>query len=132
MNKSVQYWIPRGLPEHLQVALSIPGEPPKTVREHRNRFEGLLIRLGEETDEQLWKGAAAQEAYDVIPDQALYLEGENASPNTVVQILMQSDFFTNSYLPANCLGPGVADEDLQERCEDSMFIDRLVCLTQFD
>ena len=51
MNTSQKYWIPKGLPEELQVALSIPGKPPKTRAEHRNRLWALLETLAEELDE---------------------------------------------------------------------------------
>ncbi len=56
MNESVQYWIPRGLPDYLQVALSIPGKPPKTLEQHRNRLEALLMTLAEEAEENLGAG----------------------------------------------------------------------------
>ena len=49
---------------------------------------------------------------------------------TVVDILMESDFLTSVYLPAENLGPGVEDEELQERCQEAGFEDRLTNLTQ--
>jgi hypothetical protein len=97
MNPSQKYWIPKGLPEHLQAGLSIPGEAPKTTGEHRNRLWALMETLAENLDEETGQGAAARAAYEFVPDQALYLVGENAPAETVVQILMQSDFLTSVY-----------------------------------
>jgi len=131
MNESVQYWIPRGLPDYLQVALSIPGKPPKTLTEHRNRLEALFMTLAEEAEENLGAGELAGQVYGIVPDQTLYLENPS-DPQDIVLILMESDHLTGTYLPEENLGPGVDDEDLQERCQESMFVDRLVCLTQFD
>ena len=129
MNESIRYWIPRGLPEYLQVALSIPGEPPKTVGEHRNRLEALFMTLAEEAEDGVGPGELAEEVYQFVPDQALYLE-TNAPPETVVQILMESDFLTRTYLPASSLGPGIKSPALQDRCEEANFYDRLTNLTQ--
>lgn len=130
MNSPQQYWIPKGLPERLQVALSIPDDAPKTTSEHRIRLWLLIETLAEEVDENSGQGAAARAAYEIVPDQALYLEGENVPPHTVVHILMQSDSLTNVYMPDECLGAGVEDEELQERCQEAMFEDRLTNLTQ--
>ncbi|MFC1688214.1 hypothetical protein ACFL07_00965 [Pseudomonadota bacterium] len=130
MNTSQKYWIPGELPEHLQVGLSIPGKAPKTTGEHRNRLWSLLEKLAEELDDNVGLGAAARAAYYHVPDGALFLEGDRAPPITVVHILMESDYFTTVYLPAECLGPGVEDEELQERCHEAMFEDRLTNLTQ--
>jgi hypothetical protein len=125
MSKSRQYWIPRGLPEELQVALSIPGPPPKTLGDHRNRLEALLETLAEELEEQVGAGAAARDAYAVIPDENLYLS-MSAPPYQVVAMLMESDLMANVYLPEKALGPGVRDPELQERCREAGFQDRLV------
>jgi hypothetical protein len=126
MNTSQGYWIPGGLPEGKQVALSIPGAPPKTRREHRNRLEGLLVKLAEEVDEDVGPGAAAEEAYSVIPEQLLYLDRPSA--HETVTILLQSDLMPSLFLPEGSLGPGVEDPELQERCQESGFQDRLVGL----
>lgn len=130
MAASQKYWIPSGIPRHLQVALSIPGSAPKTLSEHRNRLWTLLENLAEEVDENNGRGASARAAYEFVPDQALYLEGENATPETVVQILMQSDFLTSVFLPEECLGQGFDDEEIQESCQEAMFEDRLTNLTR--
>ena len=131
MSESVQYWIPRGMPEHLQVGLSIPGRPPKTLTEHRNRLEALFITLAHEAEENLGAGELAGQVYGIVPDQTLYLENPS-DPQEIVLILMESDHLARAYLPEENLGLGIDDEDLQERCQESMFVDRLVCLTQFD
>jgi len=73
-------------------------------------------------------GELAEQVYQFVPDQALYLE-TNAPPETVVQILMESDFLTKSFLPASSLGPGIKNPDLQDRCDESDFYDRLTNLT---
>jgi hypothetical protein len=128
MNTPQKYWIPRSLPEHLQVALFIPGKPPKTVAEHRNRLEALLMTLADQAEENIGPGELAEHAYQMVPDQALYLE-TNAPSETVVQILMESDFLTRTYLPASGLGPGIKSLGLQDRCEEANFYDRLTNLT---
>ena len=126
MQPAQQYWIPRGVPEARRVALSIPGPEPKTLREHRNRLEGLLVKLAEEVDEDVGPGAAAEEAYSVIPEQLLYLDRPSA--HETVTILLQSDLMPSLFLPEASLGPGVDDPELQERCQESGFQDRLVGL----
>ena len=128
MNESVQYWIPRGLPEHLQVALSIPGRPPKTLTEHRNRLEALFITLAEEAEEGVGAGELAGQVYGIVPDQTLYLENPS-DPQVIVQILMESDHLTRTYLPEENLGPGIKSPTLQDRCEEASLFDRLTNLT---
>jgi hypothetical protein len=128
MSESVQYWIPRGMPEHLQVGLSIPGRPPKTLTEHRNRLEALLITLAEEADENLGAGELAQWVYQIVPDQTLYLENPS-DPQEIVLILMESDHLTGTYLPEENLGRGIKSPDLQDRCEEASLLDRLTNLT---
>ncbi|MFC1797013.1 hypothetical protein ACFL1V_07960 [Pseudomonadota bacterium] len=130
MNESVQYWIPEGVPESLQVALSVPGNPPKTVGDHRARLEFHLQTLAKQEEEEQGKGWAFRQAYEVVKDQLLYLEGETASPELVVQILMDSDLMTNVYLPKESLGPGIKDSELQERCQESQFQDRVYAISQ--
>jgi hypothetical protein len=129
MNESVQYWIPRGLPEHLQVALSIPGKPPKTLAQHRNRLEALFMTLAEQAEENIGPGELAQQVYQFVPDQTLYLENPS-DPQEIVQILMESDHLTRTYLPESSLGQGIKSPTLQDRCEDANFYDRLTNLTQ--
>ena len=73
-------------------------------------------------------GELAEQVYQFVPDQALYLE-TNAPPETVVQILMESDFLTKTFLPESSLGPGIKNPDLQDRCDESDFYDRLTNLT---
>jgi hypothetical protein len=87
----------------------------------------LLETLAEEVEEQVGTGAAAREAYSVIPDQNLYLS-VNAPPDQVVMMLMESDLMTDVYLPEDALGPGVQDAELQEGCREAGFQDRLVNL----
>ena len=128
MNESVQYWIPRGLPEHLQVGLSIPGKPPKTLTEHRNRLEALLITLAQEAEENLGDGELAGQVYGIVPDQTLYLENPT-DPQEIVLILMESDHLTGTFLPESSLGPGIKNPDLLDRCEEANFYDRLTNLT---
>jgi len=60
---------------------------------------------------------------------ALYLEGENASPHDVVVIMMQPDGLPNTLLLESSLGEGTRDPDLQERCKETDFQDRLTNLT---
>jgi hypothetical protein len=129
MNESVQYWIPRGLPESLQVALSIPGKASKTVGDHRNRLEALLMTLAEEAEENLGAGELAQWVYQFVPDQTLYLENPT-DPQEIVQILMESDHLTRVFLPASSLGPGIKSSVLQVRCKEANLFDRLTNLTQ--
>jgi hypothetical protein len=129
MNESVQYWIPRGLPEHLQVALSIPGNPPKTVGDHRNRLEALYMTLAEQAEENIGPGELAQQVYGIVPDQTLYLENPT-DPQEIVQILMESDHLTRVFLPESSLGPGIQSPALQDRCEEANLFDRLTNLTQ--
>lgn len=128
MNTSQKYWIPRGLPEHLQVGLSIPGRPPKTLTEHRNRLEALLMTLAEEADENLGAGILAEWVYGIVPDQTLYLENPS-DPQEIVLILMESDHLARAYLPEENLGPGIKSPTLQDRCEEANFFDRLTNLT---
>ncbi len=128
MNESVQYWIPRGLPEHLQVALSLPGKPPKTLAQHRNRLEALLMTLAEEAEENLGAGELAQWVYQIVPDQTLYLENPS-DPQEIVQILMESDHLTRVFLPEESLGPGIKSPALQARCKEANLFDRLTNLT---
>ena len=129
MNTSQKYWIPRDLPEHLQVALSIPGKPPKTLTEHRNRLEALLMTLAEEAEENLGAGELAGQVYEIVPDQTLYLENPT-DPQEIVLILMESDHLTGSFLPESSLGPGIKNPDLLDRCEEASLLDRLTNLTQ--
>jgi hypothetical protein len=128
MNESVQYWIPRGLPDYLQVALSIPGKPPKTLTEHRNRLEALFMTLAEEAEENLGAGELAGQVYGIVPDQTLYLENPS-DPQEIVLILMESDHLTGTYLPEENLGPGIKSPALQDRCEEASLLDRLTNLT---
>ena len=129
MNESVQYWIPRGLPDYLQVALSIPGKPPKTLTEHRNRLEALFMTLAEEAEENLGAGELAGQVYEIVPDQTLYLENPT-DPQEIVGILMESDHLTSVFLPESSLGPGIKSPTLQDRCEEANLFDRLTNLTQ--
>lgn len=69
----------------------------------------------------------AVEAFDK-PDQNLYLS-LNAPPDQVVVMLMESDLMTSVYLPENVLGPGVQDAELEDRCQEAGFQDRLVNLS---
>jgi hypothetical protein len=128
MNELVQYWIPRDLPEHLQVALSIPGKPPKTLEQHRNRLEALLMTLAEEAEENLGAGELAQWVYQIVPDQTLYLENP-ADPQVIIQILMESDHLTSVFLPESSLGAGIKSPALQARCKEADLFDRLTNLT---
>ena len=127
MSESDSFWIPSGIPAELQVALSIPGDPPKTVGEHRGRLEAYLVTLAEEVEEDAGRGIASEDAYAVIPDQTLYLEMP-VGPHTLVQILLASDLMPSLSIPESSLGPGVDDPELQERCRESGFQDRLVGL----
>jgi hypothetical protein len=61
----------------------------------------------------------------VIPDQTLYLEMP-VEPHTLVEILLVSDLMPSLSIPESSLGPGVDDPELQERCQESGFQDRLV------
>jgi hypothetical protein len=128
MNESVQYWIPRGMPDYLQVALSIPGKPPKTLTEHRNRLEALFMTLAEEAEENLGAGELAGQVYEIVPDQTLYLENP-ADPQVIIQILMESDHLTSVYLPESSLGAGIKSPALQARCKEANLFDRLTNLT---
>ena len=110
MHQSVQFWVPEGVPQELQVALSIPGHPPKTTQEARDKLEFHLGRLAKELDENVGQGSACQFAYQVVPDQLLFLESETASPELVIQILMESDFFS---LPLLEHVRGTQDKTLQ-------------------
>jgi hypothetical protein len=129
MNESVQYWIPKGLPEHLQVGLSIPGKPPKTLTEHRDRLEALFMTLAEEAEENVGPGELAGQVYGIVPDQTLYMENPT-DPQEIVLILLESDHLTAVYLPESSLGPGIKSPDLQDRCEEANLYDRLTNLTQ--
>jgi hypothetical protein len=128
MNESVQYWIPRGLPDYLQVALSLPGKPPKTLTEHRNRLEALFMTLAEEAEENLGAGELAQWVYQIVPDQTLYLENPS-DPQVIIQILMESDHLTSVFLPESSLGPGIKSLALKARCKNADLFDRLTNLT---
>ena len=130
MNESVQYWIPEGVPESLQIALSIPGNPPKTPGDHQARLESYLLTQAKELEEMEGDGEAFRQAYEVVKDQLLFLEGETASPELVVQILMDSDLMTNVYLPKESLGLGIKDPELQELCQESQFQDRVYAISQ--
>ncbi|MFC1795893.1 hypothetical protein ACFL1V_02200 [Pseudomonadota bacterium] len=130
MNEAVQYWIPRGVPESLQIALSVPGNPPRTTGNHQARLESHLLTLAKEAEDMESRGEAFRQAYEVVKDQLLYLEGETASPELVIQILMASDLMTNVYLPQESLGPGIKDSELQERCQESQFQDRVYAISQ--
>jgi len=52
----------------------------------------------------------------------------NVKPHTLVQILLASDLMPSLSIPESSLGPGVDDPELQERCQESGFQDRLVGL----
>lgn len=43
-------------------------------------------------------------------------------------ILLESDLMPSLSLPESSLGPGVDDPDLQERCQEARWQDRLVLL----
>jgi hypothetical protein len=67
--------------------------------------------------------------YQIVPDQALYLENP-ADPQEIVQILMESDHLTSVFLPESSLGVGIKRPDLQNRCREASLLDRLTNLTQ--
>ncbi|MFC1796064.1 hypothetical protein ACFL1V_03105 [Pseudomonadota bacterium] len=118
------------MPESLQIALSVPGNPPKTTGNHQARLESYLLTQAKELEEMEGDGEAFRHAYEVVKDQLLYLEGETASSEMVIQILMASDLMTNVYLPKESLGPGVKDSELQERCQESQFQYRVYAISQ--
>lgn len=63
----------------------------------------------------------------MFPDQTLYVEMP-VSAHKAVAILLQSDLMPSLYIPDECLEPGVNDPELQERCQEAGFMDRLVSL----
>jgi hypothetical protein len=120
-----KYWIPKGFPCHLQIALSIPGrESWKSISEHRWRMENLLLELARDWEYEYGKGAAARVVQEEVSD--TFLDATTASTlEELIQILMYSDL-----VQLNFSVEGIYDEDLQGACQESTFRDRLADLVR--
>jgi len=121
-NKEVtasEYWVPMGIPEYLQIALSIVGDKPKTPIEHSNRLEGLLTRLAREYEEDCGEGSVLQTALEIAPDANLMYADSDMKPDTVVELLMVSDHLQLGWM--HQIEMGSQDEELQCNCFKSTF-----------
>jgi len=126
MNTPTKFWVPRGVPDHLQVALSIPGDPPANPSEHMGRLESLLAELAKELEEWTEPGGALRAAQDFVPDTNLMYQPDDISFDTLAYVLMNSDQLqTAAILEAD---GGDYDEDLQDACREANFEERLAAL----
>lgn len=123
-----KYWVPKGIPEHLQIALSIPGEQPKTPMEHSGRLEGLLARLAREHEEECGEGSVLQAALGIAPDANLRYADSDIKPNIVVELLMESDHLQLGWV--HQIESGSYDRALQNACHEWGFMDRLSALVR--
>jgi len=126
MNTPTKFWIPKGVPDHLQVALSIPGEPPDSPSEHMSRLESLLADLAKELEEWSEPGYALRAAQETVPDSNLMYQPDDISADTLAYVLMESDQLqTAAILEAD---GGDYDEDYQDACREANFEERLAAL----
>lgn len=123
-----EYWIPSGVPDHLQIALSIPGEQPKTPMEHSGRLEGLLARLAREHEEECGEGSVLETALDYAPDANLRYADSDVGPDAVITMLMESDHLQLGWV--HQIKSGSHDEGLQSACHEWGFVDRLSALVR--
>jgi len=125
---SQQFWVPRNLPGEMQIALSIPGSPPKTTGEHRRRLEAYLARLVEQLDNETERGYAAAVAFAVTMDPAFQISPSQATPGTVASLLMETDGLMSRMVFEENLGPGIKNPVTQQMCRESGLEDRLASL----
>jgi hypothetical protein len=123
-----KYWVPKGIPEHLQIALSIRGERPKTPMDHMNRLRGLLTRLAHEWEEDCGEGSALEIALEYAPDANLRYADSNVGPDAVMAMLMVSDHLQLGWV--HHIETGSHDEKLQDVCHEWGFVDRLSALVR--
>ena len=118
---SVKYWIPKGEPYHLQVALSIPGSKTwRNASEHWARFEGQLLEAARDWENEYGEGAALRIAKQEVPDSNVFGLPHSTSLEGLIAALMGSDS-----LQLHLVDEGVYDEELQGACQESTFQDRL-------
>jgi hypothetical protein len=133
MSPPATFWIPPGIPERLQLALSIPGSPPKTRQEHWDRLEFHLVRLAEEFEEYASRRDLLDTVYSIFPDTNISLLPSDCTPSVLFYALMQSDLICGARLSSDYqLGPGVVDSELQEAAAESGLEDRLYALVDPD
>jgi hypothetical protein len=119
MNETRRFWIPHGVPEHLQIALSIPGDPPKTVYEHWDRREMYLADLAEEAEANLNRRQIFETVYSIVPDSNIFLLSLDHTPADFMYALMQPDLVCGSrFTEDENLGPWVDDNELQESARE--------------
>lgn len=128
MNKLTKYWVPDGIPEYLQIALSIPGEQPESPQDHYYRLQGLLSRLAHEWEEDCGRGSVLEAALGYAPDSNLSLADADTGPNEVMAMLMESDHLQLGLV--HLIESGSHDEDLQDSCREWTFVDRLSALVR--
>ena len=122
----MKYWIPKGVPYHLQIALSVPGrEPWKSVSEHRLRMESQLLELARDWEYENGKGSALRVAEQEVPDSNVADFWDSASLAELVDALMYSDLTQTHFADE-----GVYDEEIQGACQESTFQDRLADLVR--
>lgn len=118
--------IPTGVPDHMPVALSIPGEPPDSLGEHMSRLETLLAELAKELEEWSQPGYALRTAQETVPDTNLMYQPDDISADTLAYVLMNSDQLqTAAILEAD---GGDYDEVYQDACREANFEERLAAL----
>lgn len=122
------YWIPNGIPEHLRIALSIPGEKPESPMNHSGRLEGLLARLAREHEEECGEGSVLEAALDYAPDANLRYADSDVGPDAVMAMLMVSDHLQLGWV--HQIESGSHDEGLQSACHEWGFVDRLSALVR--
>jgi hypothetical protein len=123
-----RYWIPGGIPEHLQIALSIPGEKPESPMAHSGRLEGLLARLAREHEEEYGEGSVLQAALGIAPDANLRYADSDMEPDAVVDLLMVSDHLQLGWV--HQIETGNRDQELQDTCHEWGFVHRLSALVR--
>jgi hypothetical protein len=123
-----KYWVPKGVPEHLRIALSILGERPESPADHFNRLEGLLTRLAHEWEEGCGEGSVLEAALDYAPDANLRYADSDVGPDAVMTMLMVSDHLQLGWISQ--IESGSHDEKLQDACHEWGFVDRLSALVR--
>jgi hypothetical protein len=126
MNAERTFWIPATAPEQLQIALSVPGGPPKSAREHWDRLEFHLIRLAEELEESNDRQLLFETVYSLVPDYSIALLPANCPIADLMYAVMQSDLVSGARLLDEAdFGPGLDDSELQESAGECGLEDRL-------
>ena len=130
MNTTTKYWIPNGVSLPHQIAMSIPGSKPPDGEAHEQRLMEVLRKLALELEEQQGKGAAWRQANEIVPDEDLFLAGEETEVEELMWILESADQLPKPDL--DLIGQGSYNQDLQQACREATFGERLDGMMNMD